>query len=369
MLFFTPYFNSYSNYGNLIINEVMSKNKYTLMDNKGEYSDWIELYNGYDYDINLDGYYLSDDDNHYKWEFDDVVIKANDYLVVYASSLNYCDDGVCHTNFKLNDNGEVLTLSDDNGLVISKIRYGEMINDVSYGIKDNKYVYFYKGTPGMENIYEGIDKVIDRGETQITLRINEYMNNNEATNYDEDMDPGNWVELYNYGGEDIDLSGYSISDDEVNINKYVFSSLVIKSGEYLSIYLDGKDKKDKYIHTSFNLSNDDSVLVLSDDRGNLIDKLQIEKLPKNISSGYSDNKIVYYMNSTNGKMNSDNYYNDIYSITNIDKELLITEVSSVYKEGIEIKNISSKNINLSNYMIGDKSGTIKKIGNVTIKPN
>lgn len=369
LVFNIDYFNKYSNYGKLIINEVMSKNTYTIVSDRGDYSDFIELYNGYDYDIDLDGYYLSDDDNHYKWEFDDAVIGSKSYLVVYASGLNSCNDNVCHTNFKLSDKGESITLSNQNGSVISRIKYEQMINDTSYGYKDGEYVYFYKGTPGSENIGNSSLSVINREESNVSLRINEYMNNNEATNYDEDMDSGNWVEIYNYGESDIDLLGYSISDEETNINKYVLPSVIIKKGEYLSIYLDGKDKVDKYIHTSFSLTDKDSVLVLSDNKGNLVDKLYLDSLPKNVSSGYSDERIVYYTNSTMGRVNSDKYYDDVYRITNKDKDLLITEVSSVYKEGIEIKNISDKNINLNGYKIGDKSGSVKSIGNVTVKSN
>ena len=44
--------------------------------------DYIELYNGYDYDVDLKGYYLSDDDfNDRIWQFNEsVVIKSKDYL-------------------------------------------------------------------------------------------------------------------------------------------------------------------------------------------------------------------------------------------------------------------------------------------------
>lgn len=368
IVFNISYFSSYSNYGELIINEVMSKNTYTIgLD--GEYYDYIELYNGYDYDIDLDGYYLSDDDNHYKWRFEDVKIESKSYLMVYASELDYCNDNVCHTNFKLSDKGESLTLSNKNGKVISKIKYGNMINDVSYGYKDNQYVYFYQGTPNEENVGDSSLDIIEREESDLTIRINEYMNNNVATNYDEDGDSGNFVELYNYGSEDIDLSGYLLSDDEFNINKYSLPSKVIKANDYLVIYLDGKDTVNKYIHANFKLNGDDRVLVLSTGNGDLIDKLYLEDLPNNVSSGYNEDKIVYYTKSTMGSKNSDEYYDDVLGILNKDKNLIITEVSSVYKEAVEIKNISDKNINLNGYKIGDKSGTVKSIGNVNIKAN
>jgi len=368
IVFNISYFSSYSNYGELIINEVMSKNTYTIgLD--GEYYDYIELYNGYDYDIDLDGYYLSDDDNHYKWRFEDTEIKSKSYLMVYASELDYCNDNVCHTNFKLSDKGESLTLSNKNGKVISKIKYGNMINDVSYGYKDNQYVYFYQGTPNEENVGDSSLDIIEREESDLTIRINEYMNNNVATNYDEDGDSGNFVELYNYGSEDIDLSGYLLSDDEFNINKYSLPSKVIKANDYLVIYLDGKNTVNKYIHANFKLNGDDRVLVLSTGNGDLIDKLYLEDLPNNVSSGYNEDKIVYYTKSTMGSKNSLEYYDDVLGILNKDKNLIITEVSSVYKEAVEIKNISDKNINLNGYKIGDKSGTVKSIGNVNIKAN
>jgi len=368
VIIYINYYDSYSNYGSLVINEVMSRNSYTLSDNNNQYYDWIELYNGYDYDLNLKGYFLSDNDNHYKWEFDDIIIKSKSYIIVFASSLNYCNENICHTNFKLSDNGEKITLSNPDGKVLSKIRYEEMVSDVSYGLKDNKYVYFYKSTPNSENIYEGSNEVIKREKSNIKLRINEYMNNNDATNYDEDNDAGNWVEIYNYGEVDVDLTNFSLSDDELNINKFTFNSCIVKSGEYLIVYLDGKNKNDKYIHTNFSLSENDNVLVFFDNNGNLIEKIFLDKLPKNVSSGYFDDRIVYYTNSTKGSVNSDFYYENINDIVNLKKKLVINEVSSVYNEGVEIKNISDDNINLGGYKIGDKSGVIKSLDSVVIKP-
>ena len=49
----------------LIINEYMSSNKYTIMDENGESYDWIELYNPNGAAINLSDYYISDDKQEY----------------------------------------------------------------------------------------------------------------------------------------------------------------------------------------------------------------------------------------------------------------------------------------------------------------
>ena len=44
----------------LVINEIMSSNKASLVDENGNLCDWVEIYNGYNYSINLKNYSLSD---------------------------------------------------------------------------------------------------------------------------------------------------------------------------------------------------------------------------------------------------------------------------------------------------------------------
>ena len=47
--------NKFRNNGELIISEVLSSNKNTVADAYGNTSDYIEIYNGYDYEINCRG--------------------------------------------------------------------------------------------------------------------------------------------------------------------------------------------------------------------------------------------------------------------------------------------------------------------------
>ena len=61
----------------LYISEIMASNKKTINDSDNESSDYIELYNGYNYDINLSGYYLSDElTSNKKWSFPNIIIKS-----------------------------------------------------------------------------------------------------------------------------------------------------------------------------------------------------------------------------------------------------------------------------------------------------
>ncbi|MBN2709787.1 MAG: CotH kinase family protein [Calditrichaceae bacterium] len=70
----------------LKINEVMSSNTYTVMDEDNDYSDWFEIYNPSDMAVSLKNWYISDDSNNAdKWQFPDVTIPAYGHLLIFAS--------------------------------------------------------------------------------------------------------------------------------------------------------------------------------------------------------------------------------------------------------------------------------------------
>ena len=361
--------NSSFNNGELIINEVMSKNKYTLSSEDKKYYDWIELYNGYENDIELKGYYLSDDSNHYKWEFPELKIKSKGYLVVFASGKDKCNETECHTNFKLSEEGEIITLTSPSKSILSKVVYSNSDSDTSYGYNGKEYAYYYKGTPNDKNDGDYSKTPITRKESNVSLRINEYSNNNATIIKDEYGLYSSWVELYNYGKSSINLKGFYLTDKESKINKYVFPETILESNKYLIIFLDGKNENKKSLHTNFSLTTSDTQLILSDSNGMAVDKVKINALPQNVTEGYYEGKYVFYKETTPGAENSKNYVTKINNDVKASRDLEITEVSALNPEAIEIKNISGKTINLSEYKIGDKSGVISKLPNVTLPNN
>ena len=296
----------YGNNGKLIINEIMSSNSKTLKDRDNNYYDWIELYNGYNFDINLSGYHLGDKEFDTKiWAFPNVTIKKKSYLIVFASGKDKCDDNECHTNFKLSSNGEVLTLSDKEDSIISRIKYGRTKQDTSYGYYRNKYVYFYEPTPGEKNSGKTSKNPIISEKKNITVSINEYMIGNTRTITDQEGNYSDFIELYNYGDKDINLEGCFLSDDISNVTKYAFSNITIKSKEYLIVYASNKNKiVDNEVHTNFRLSKTDNYIVLSNTDSSLIDKVKIVDLKDNISYGKKDDKWCYYTSATPGIENN-----------------------------------------------------------------
>ena len=350
----TPLIYRYKNDGLLIINEVMSSNKTTYADNYGKYSDYIEIYNGYDYEINLKGYYLSDDNfNLKKWSFPDVIIKPNDYLVIYATGKNITEDGIIHTNFKLSQNGEVLTLSNKKANPLSRIYYTKTAPDTSYGYNGKAYVYYYVSTPGKVNSINYSKDPITIGESTLKLMITEYSYNNSSK-----------IELYNGESYDIDLENYYLSNDIKEPYKYALPKVIIKANSYLVINNTAKNKYEKdEIHSNFILDSNDKVIILSDSKKNTISKINLKDFGSGYSCGLYNNSWHIYKESSFGDSNTDNYLTETKSIG---KKVAVNEVSTSF---IELKNLTNEIIDLKDYALSDNSDNIKNLTNKTIQAN
>ena len=95
------------------IDELMAGNKSGLVDPQGEHDDWIKLHNHSEKEIDLSGFYLSDDaDNLRKWRFPQgTSIVPKGYLIVWADGDTKDRPGL-HAGFKLSRRGESVWLAD-----------------------------------------------------------------------------------------------------------------------------------------------------------------------------------------------------------------------------------------------------------------
>lgn len=140
----------------LVINEMMaSSSGVHLVDEDGDASDWIEIYNPTGTDINLGQHYLSDKVNDMLlWGFPDTVIAAGGFMVVFASNKDRATAGSeLHTNFAISAGGEQLFLT-HLGEVIHTVPAVALSTDVSYGfISDGSgpMAVFTTPTPGASN--------------------------------------------------------------------------------------------------------------------------------------------------------------------------------------------------------------------------
>ena len=278
----------------IYISEILPVNKSIIKDSDNEYSDYIEIYNSNNYEINLKNYFLSDETmSTKKWIFPNIIIKSKEYLIVYASGKDKCDLSIreCHTNFKLTSKGETISLLNSNGKVISKVKYPEIQKDTSYSLINNKYKLTI-ATPNTENINIEISD-----DTTKDIIINEV----SATNPEA-------IELKNLTDKDIDLSNYYIKDkSEI---KYQFKDIKIKANSYLVLY--GSDKAsitDNKIYLGFRINNSNEILYLYKNN-QLIDTFNVGRMTHSISKGRNDNlETVIYKDITIGSSNSKNIYN------------------------------------------------------------
>ncbi|TVR39687.1 MAG: hypothetical protein EA392_05675 [Cryomorphaceae bacterium] len=139
----------------IVINEMMSSNATTIADMDGDYEDWFELYNDGQDTVNLDGFRVSDDIEELdKWIFPERLLAPGEFLLIFASGKDRQETEL-HTNFGVNISGELLILSNAEGVVIDILPPYEMITDQSVGRLpdgDENLVMFGVSTPGFSNL-------------------------------------------------------------------------------------------------------------------------------------------------------------------------------------------------------------------------
>lgn len=162
----------------VVVSEFMASNGDTLLDEDGDSSDWIEIWNPSTAEVSLDGWHLTDDPaNPTMWTFPAVTVPANGYLVVFASGKNRIVAGAeLHTDFKLARLGGQLLLTRPDGAggtetVHGFDPYGEQFPDISYGLFGTALPldsgYLTLPTPGAANSTDAVQGFV--GDTTFSV--------------------------------------------------------------------------------------------------------------------------------------------------------------------------------------------------------
>lgn len=137
----------------LFINELMANNTSSISDKQGNFSDWVEIYNGDTFDVFLGDMFLTDSiNNPDKWKMPNVYLPAGGFMLIWLDEKGALGDD--HANFKLNKNGEELGLFSSDLVLIDSIRFGSQLENVSYGRKTDgadSFITFNRSTPGLSN--------------------------------------------------------------------------------------------------------------------------------------------------------------------------------------------------------------------------
>ncbi len=124
------------NMSDMRLNEILVTNTDGYIDDYGNRSGWIELFNTSYGTVDVAGCYLTDDPSNLKKYMipkGDVLTKVRprQHILFFADSLP--NRGTFHLNFNLNNGGEVLFVSSDGRTIIDKVDIPVLPDNQSYG--------------------------------------------------------------------------------------------------------------------------------------------------------------------------------------------------------------------------------------------
>lgn len=240
----------------LVINEVVSSNSSSLIDQSYGSPDWIELYNDSSNSIDLGNYLITDNAQNEDKTFllPKITLEPHGYQIIYASKIfesdslglaNVTDDGIICVNFGLNKAGDTVTIADDGYNLVQELVLPALDKDISYARKsDGSYGYCANATPNKPNtteIFSTLDLAVSSINTApnigVTndLIINEVVAKNVESLPHSDCADCDWIELYNNSDETLMLDGFSLSDKEYELGKANLDGLSIPAKGYLLV--------------------------------------------------------------------------------------------------------------------------------------
>lgn len=172
----------------VFINEIESNDTVTGID-------WIEIINTGNSDVDISGWFVSDDkglervEDNKEWRIpDDTVLKAGEILVI--------EHDVVLSNLSLGKN-DTVTLYDSNNTIL------------------DSYTYTGHAVGTYSRVPDGTGEFVDQEPTKGELNIveKEELPKHKLVINEINSAPDDWVELINIGTGEIDLSGYEIRDN------------------------------------------------------------------------------------------------------------------------------------------------------------
>jgi hypothetical protein len=294
--------NYVSSYDGPYLNELMARNVSAVYDVRGNYPNWVELYNPTATDVSLAGMGLTKDSTiPMQWTFPaEVTITANGYLVVWCDSTRPATtNGTTdlNTGFNLSGDGDMVYLFNTNSQIADSVAFGPQIPDRSIGRNGGVWNLLASPTPGLAN---AMNAALGNPSN---LRVNEWMAAPGAAS-------DNWFELYNADSLPVILTGLYLSDDPAitGTTNSLLPALSFIAGHGWAQYVADSHPSRGPNHVSFSLNKDgDTIRVYAPDR-TLIDAVDFGLQATGVSQGRlpdgSTNIVSFVYTSTPGAANT-----------------------------------------------------------------
>lgn len=199
-------------------------------------NEWLELYNCTEAEVLLEGWVLSDKSGNYDL-LENVFIEPMGYFLI-------------HPSFSINQSNEEIYLFDENRELIDFFSYESSSEDTPWA---REFDGIGEWTDGLVSTPESTNYI----EYPTEIRINEIYPSPDRT-----KDEFEWIELYNFSSEKIDLNNWVISD---LTRTQILQDITIDPDEYSILY-------ESILDISLNNSGD--IITLFNPTGEAISTFQ-----------------------------------------------------------------------------------------------
>ncbi len=356
----------------LILSEVLLDNKSAIPDEKGVFSDAVELYNGSGEPIDLSGYYLSDTlENRFAWRLPQRTVQPGEYVVIFCDGENYiASDGTIHAPFGLNRR-ETLALTDARG-AYQALALERSQENMSLALEEGRYVSM---TPslGFANTAEGAQaSQQQRIDFASPLVIRELLVQDAGVGlYGRLQDA---AEIVNRSGEAVSTAGWYLSDGG-DPYAYALPEQVLQPGQCMVVPFSREDG-------AFGLSEGE-MLYLTDTDGRCAPPVAwVAPEPgKSLHMAYSGSEISVSVGLISLGFDNDASGHTAWLQQTLPQGLRISEVMSANQsylpdaygktyDYLELYNPTDEPIDLSGYALSDNPARPDKypLGQATIAP-
>lgn len=323
---------------------------------EGENCGWIELYNSTGEEIALAGWRISGSGGEEYCFPADAAVSAGDYYVLWLTE---------DTGFSLPESGEVtFSLLDAEEQLSDSLALSALSSDSAYIRTDEGLSPADAPSPGYENNASGQEAFLaEISRDADALRISEVMAKNRSVRKDAYGGFSDWIELENISDHDVSLAGWHISDKEDGLG-WAFPDVTLPAGGRLLLFASGRDSREGELHTDFSLSQGETVR-LTNRRGYTADEFVCETGEADLALALNgEGQAQETLYPTPGYENSRAGYDAWQESLAAEGPLVINEVMVANfldnylnvtgnRDWVEIKNISTETVTLSNYYLSD----------------